>query len=61
MQKIDVINYFMALTASTRIRDINNPKYPNSVFATNEEGVLLGENLGNGLFEFRTFVTFEYQ
>lgn len=57
MQKNDVINYFMAKTAATHIEDVNNPKYPNSAFGTNEEGVLLGENLGNGLFEFRTFIS----
>lgn len=57
MQKLDVIDYFMAKTAATTIQDVHNPKYPNSVFATNEEGVLLGENLGDGLFEFRTFIT----
>lgn len=59
LPKTDVINHFMAITAATSIKDINNPKYPNSVYGTNEEGVLLGENLGNGLFEFRTFISFE--
>lgn len=58
MQKNDVINHFMAITAATSIENVRNPKYPNSVYATNEEGVLLGENLGNGLFEFRTFISF---
>lgn len=59
MQKNDVINHFMAITAATHIENLDNPKYSNSVFATNEEGVLLGENLGNGLFEFRTFISID--
>jgi len=37
----------------------DNEKYPGSIFITTSEGVVLGVNIGEGIWEYRTYISFE--
>lgn len=58
-QRIDPVKEFFMRTEAVAGGALNNPKYPGGIFLTSEEGVSLGANLGNNMWECRTFVPYD--
>ena len=57
--KEDVIDdYFMNNVAEVATNQ-NNPKYSGGIFVSTDNGVILGSNLGEDLWEYRTFISFD--
>ena len=57
--KEDVIDDYFLHNIGEVSRSQNNPKYPDGIFVTCDNGVILGVDLGEGLWEYRTFISFE--
>lgn len=57
--KEDVMDDFFMNNVGEICQSQNNPKYPDGIFLTTDSGVILGVDLGDGLWEYRTFVTFD--
>lgn len=57
--KPDVIEDYFKNNVVFNARPMNDPRYPNSLFVVSEDGIALGEDIGKGIWEFRTFITFE--
>lgn len=57
--KEDVMDDYFMYNAAEVSTPQHNPKYPEGIFVTTEDGVILGVDLGDGIWEYRTFISFE--
>lgn len=55
----DIIQVYFMSNELVKAQPQDNPKYPGGIFASVMDGICLGVDLGNGIWEFRTFVSFE--
>ena len=59
MNKLDVINRFFDSNTLTNMRTYDAPKYPDSIFALTNDGVLCGNDIAHDIVEYKTFITTE--
>ena len=59
MSKLDLMNEFLTINHQNIVGQQNNDKYPNGIFVVYDNGVGLGTDLGNGVFEIKTYISFE--
>ncbi len=55
----EVMEDFFVYNNVCQIKDVNNASYPNSIFASTKDGVLLGTKHPDNILEFKTFLPSE--
>ena len=57
--KLQTILDFFRNNATTTFQSVDNAKYENSIFNVSPKGVLLGSQLSEYIYEYRTYITFD--